>query len=140
MKFHRFESIFGHVHFENAKNAMLLLDEYWQSILNEEFVASLLANIELEDTEALSNKLNDWEHYVVNNNEAINSYRRCLDDISRTLFHHVYERIETEEVRQDVISITHLEMAMVVDYGLSLRYNKSAKIRIVKVKPMNITL
>lgn len=33
-----------------------------------------------------------------------------------------------------------LEMAMVVDYGLSLRYNKSAKIRIVKVKPLNIAL
>lgn len=33
-----------------------------------------------------------------------------------------------------------LQMAMVVDYGLSLRYNKSAKIRIVKVKPLNITL
>ena len=31
-----------------------------------------------------------------------------------------------------------LEMAMIVDYGLSLRYNKSAKIRIVKVKPLNI--
>lgn len=123
MKIHRFESIFGHVHFENAQNAMLLLDEYWQSILNEELVASLLANIELEDTEVLSNKLNEWEHYVVNNSEAINSYRRCLDDICRTLFHHVYERIETEELRQDIISITYQIQHAVLDvwYPSSLR-------------------
>ena len=39
MKYSLFESIFGHVHFENTRNSMLLLDEYWQSVLNEELVA-----------------------------------------------------------------------------------------------------
>lgn len=48
----------------------------------------------------------------------------------------VYTQVLLDSAKSDGI----LVMAMVVDYGLSLRYNKSAKIRIVKVKPLNIAL